>query len=196
MDTLIAIIAGYLLGSIHFSAWLVRVLGHSDIRTVGDGNPGATNAWKAGGWQAGVPAMLLDFSKGALPVGAAYFYAGITGMGLIPVALAPVLGHAFSIFEHGRGGKALAVTFGAWAGFTLGEVPIILGTFFVIFVLLLDSNAWAVMLGMLGILGHLLLRDAPTVWLAIWLGNMVILIVKHRHELTSLPHLRLWRASA
>ncbi len=100
---------GFLSGSLPFSVWLGKLLTRSDIRRYGDGNPGATNAWRAGGWQIGVPALLLDFLKRALPVGLARFWAGVDGWGLIPIALAPVLGHAFSPFLRFRGGKAIFV---------------------------------------------------------------------------------------
>ena len=94
---------GYALGAMPFSLWLARLTTRTDIRRIGDGNTGAANAWKVGGCRTGVPAMLLDFFKGAIPVGLAQFGFGITGSALIPIALAPVIGHAFSIFLGGRG---------------------------------------------------------------------------------------------
>ncbi|WP_322796901.1 glycerol-3-phosphate acyltransferase, partial [Tepidiforma sp.] len=62
-----AVAAGYAAGSLPFAAWAARARG-GDVRTSGDGNPGATNAWAAGGPAAGVAAAIGDWAKGALPV--------------------------------------------------------------------------------------------------------------------------------
>ncbi len=171
---------GFVLGALPFSVWLGRLVLRADIRRFGDGNPGAANAWRAGTWRVGVTALLLDYFKGALPVGLAHFTANVSGWGLVPVALAPVAGHAFSPFLGWRGGKALTVTFGIWTGLMLGEAPIMLGLFMALFLFLLTSDAWAVVLGMLGLLAHLLLRGADAVTLVVWAGNMAILMGKHR----------------
>lgn len=181
-------ILGFLLGSMPFSYWLGRLLLRTDIRRYGDGNPGAANAWRAGGWRVGVPASLLDYLKGVVPVGLAHFNFGVSGWGLVAVALAPVLGHAFSPFLRFRGGKAMAVTFGIWTGLTLGEGPILLGLFF----LVQSADAWAVVWGMLGFLAHLLLRQADASILAIWVGNMLTLLWKHRRDPRQPIRPRLW----
>lgn len=181
---------GYLLGSIPFSPWLGRSFLGMDVRNVGDGNPGAVNAWKAGGWRLGIACLLLDYVKGVLPVGLAHFGAGIVGWALVPVALAPVVGHAFPLFLGFRGGKSVAVTFGVWTGLTLGEAPIILGMFCLLFVGLLTGEGWAVVLSMLGLLAHLLLHQAQGELLAIWGGNMLILVGKHEYDLRQPVRLR------
>lgn len=162
---------------------LGRRFAHTDIRRFGDANPGAANAWKAGGARIGAVAILLDWAKGALPVGLAHFAAGIDGWALVPIALAPIIGHAFSPFLGFKGGKALAVTFGVWFGVTFAEGPIVLGMFFILFLVVLDAHAWAAILGMLCFGIFLIVRefDAPT--LAIWVGNLSILMWKHRREL-------------
>jgi acyl phosphate:glycerol-3-phosphate acyltransferase len=173
----------YLSGSIPFSVIIGQMALRSDIRAVGDGNPGAANAWKAGGWRVGIAAMLADFFKGALPVGVFHFLIPHEAWQIIPVAIAPMLGHAYPIFLNFKGGKALAVTFGTWAGLTLGEAPIVLGLLFAVLVVSLRSNAWAVMIGMGGLLAHLVMRDAYWTLIAIWVLNMTILAWKHRREL-------------
>ncbi|NIN63619.1 MAG: hypothetical protein GTO63_02660, partial [Anaerolineae bacterium] len=104
MTTFLWSLVGFLIGSLPFSVWIGRLFLRTDIRRFGNGNPGAANAWRAGRWQTGIPALLLDYSKGALPVGLAHFKVGLGGWELVPVALAPVLGHAFSPLLHFRGG--------------------------------------------------------------------------------------------
>ena len=110
MTTLIWIIIAFMCGALPFSVWVGKLALHTEIRNYGDHNPGATNVIRAGGWKWGVPALLLDYLKGAIPVGIAYFVVGLDGVSLVLVALAPVLGHAFSPFLGFHGGKAVAVT--------------------------------------------------------------------------------------
>lgn len=191
---------GYLAGSIPFSVWLGRLVLGVDIRQFGDDqNPGSANAFKAAGkskWWLGMSVLLADGLKGLIPVAIGYYNFGIQDWTLVPVALAPVVGHAYSIFLRFRGGKALATTFGIWTALTVWRGPAALGVFFILFYLILDSSAWSVMLGMLGLLGYLLVTPEPYItsqlnlFLVIWAGNMLILILKHYPELRRLPRLK------
>ncbi|NWG14396.1 MAG: glycerol-3-phosphate acyltransferase [Acidobacteria bacterium] len=138
---------GFLSGSVPFSAILVRLFCGRSIATVGDGNPGAANAFKAGGWPVGAPALLLDFAKAAVPVTAAHYGDGVAGWWLAFVAAAPVCGHAFSPFLRGRGGKAVTATLGMWTGLTLWMGPVFLGSALTVLWRTLDSDAWAAVLG-------------------------------------------------
>lgn len=192
MAALLWTVLGFVLGAMPFSYWLGRLILHTDIRHYGDGNPGAINAWRAGGWRVGVPAMLLDYLKAAVPTGVAHYVFLVSGWGLLGVALAPVLGHAFSPFLGFRGGKALSTTFGVWTGLTLWEGPTVLGMFFALFISLQRVDAWSVVLGMLGFLVYLLVRQPDSLTLAIWAGNMLILVWKHRHDLRLAPQPRPW----
>lgn len=185
-------LVGFAAGSIPFSLWLGRLALRRDIRDYGDGNPGAANAWRAGTWRVGVPAVLLDFLKGALPVSLACYRFGVAGWALVPVALAPVLGHAFSPFLRGHGGKAVATTFGVWTGLTLWEGPTVLGLSVALFGRLQTVDGWTVMVGMLSLLGWWLLRGITGPLLAVWCGNVAVLAWKHRRELQGPPQLRPW----
>jgi len=178
------------LGAIPFSLLAGLVVLRADIRRWGDGNPGGANAWRAGTWRLGVPAVLLDYLKGALPVGLARMEYDVCGWDLVVVALAPVLGHAFSPFLRFRGGKALAVTFGIWTGLTLWEGPTFLGLGLALMMLLQDADAWAVLLGMFCFLGYVLLRGVGPYGQAVWAGNLLILAWKHRSGLRKAPRVR------
>ncbi len=173
---------------------------HADIRQVADGNPGASNVLRAGGKASAALALLLDFLKGAIPVGLAYGVAGHQGWGLVPIALAPVLGHAFSPFLHGHGGKGVAVTGGIWCGLTLWEGPTIGGIGLAAATFLFGPNGWAVISAIAGMAAYLLLTPATwnglatrphkPVLLVIAAGNLLIVAWKHRADLSRPAQIR------
>lgn len=180
----------FLSGSLPISPWLGRWVLGRDIRRYGDGNPGSTNVFKAGGRWAGVAALLLDGFKGAIPVGLAYWSGGVTGAWRLPLALAPVLGHAFSPFLAGRGGKAVATTFGVWAGLTGPEAPVILGCLLGAWYLAIESSGWALMAAWACFLIHLLNYRPDPLWISLWALNGALLAWKYRADLVRRPWLR------
>ncbi len=192
MSTLLWILIAFCCGSLPLSVWLGRGVLHKDIRAYGDANPGAANVFRAGGKGWGWVAILLDMLKGALPVGLANFGAGIAGWSLMLIALAPVAGHAFSPFLRFRGGKAIAVSLGIWCGLTLYQMPLILGLCLGICLALLTNNGWSTVLGFAGLVGYLLMTAAPLWMLGVGLGNLGIVIWKHRSELKQNVILRPW----
>lgn len=179
----------FLSGSLPLSVWLGRLVLDTDIRQFGDGNPGAANVWRAGGAGWGLIAVLLDFLKGAIPVGLANFVFGVEGPAMAFVAVAPIAGHAITPFLAFHGGKALAVTFGIWAGLTVWVVPAILGIFFGLYLALLKPEGWAVMAGIFSLLVVLLILGNP-LWLGVWAGMALILGWMHRADLAQKPRLR------
>jgi glycerol-3-phosphate acyltransferase PlsY len=68
LNTLYETVVGFLLGAVLFSLLMGQFFAKSDIRTIGDGNPGGINALKAGGVKTGIPAILHVIEKGFLPV--------------------------------------------------------------------------------------------------------------------------------
>jgi glycerol-3-phosphate acyltransferase PlsY len=192
LSTLAWVALAFLCGSLPFSVWLPRIVRRRDARHFGDGNPGATNAFRAGGVAVGLAALLLDVSKAAAPVGWAYFNLGYGGWPMALLATAPVLGHAFSPFLHFRGGKALAVAFGAWIGLTLWKVSIPALLLVLFWRQVIDVEGWAVMLALAGLLIIILVWLPDPIFLAVLAGQAVILGWKHRADLRRRPHLRPW----
>jgi len=190
LELLFWTLTGFLLGSIPFSLLVGELLAKKDIRTVGDGNPGGTNAIKAGGLKAGIPAIFLDIGKGFLPIFLAQKY-GLTGWILIPVCMAPILGHAFSPFLRFRGGKALGPTAGVWlALIDLWAFPVY-AALAVPATLLQSEDAWSANAGMLSLLGYAILFGEP--WLVAFSAlNAILIAWTHRRSLVHAPQLRLW----
>lgn len=115
-----AVLLSYLLGSIPFGLVLVRVFKGVDLRTLGSGNIGATNAMRAAGRPLGLSVFALDFLKGWVAVvGCAQFLGGASPLSWLAVACgaASVLGHCFPVWLRFRGGKGVATGFGALVAF-------------------------------------------------------------------------------
>jgi glycerol-3-phosphate acyltransferase PlsY len=186
------ILTTYLIASIPFSVLIGYVFLQVDIRDYGDGNPGASNVKRAGGnIVLTILSVLLDGFKGLFPVGILYWIYGWSGYEIVPVALAAILGHSFSIFLRFKGGKAVAITGGIWVGLILLEAILIIPTMLTYWFWSIEENEWAVMFMLLSLLLYLLLtRPDNYPLLLIWMGNMLIVAVKHRDGLTSWPHLR------
>ncbi len=190
MEVLFWALVGFLLGSIPFAVVLGKLLVHKDVRSVGDGNPGGANALKAGGLKAGIPAILLDLAKGYVPVYLAQRY-GLGGWDLIPVCLAPILGHAFSPFLRFHGGKALAATGGVWLAL-IGLVAFpIFGVLALPMTIAQSEDAWSANSGMLALLVYTVI--AGEAWLvALAVLNSFLLVWTHRHALACPPRWRPW----
>lgn len=111
VETILAIVIGYLLGSIPFAYIAGRLKKGVDIRKVGGGNVGALNAMREIGRLPGVLVLVADIGKGSLAV----LVAGWMDLPLIwtfAAGFAAVLGHNWSIFLKFKGGKGAATTLG------------------------------------------------------------------------------------
>lgn len=102
----------YLIGTFPSAVLVARANG-VDIRTVGSGNPGASNVTRVLGWRKGVWVFVLDAAKGALAAGSGL----VVGDRIAGYALgaAAVLGHVFPVWQRFRGGKGVATGGGVFA---------------------------------------------------------------------------------
>lgn len=118
---LLAVLTGYLIGSLSFAVIVSRLMGLSDPRTFGSKNPGATNVLRSGNKTAAILTLLLDAAKGWLPVVLVKWYGPAYGLGdgtLALVGLAAFLGHVFPVFFRFAGGKGVATALGVLLGFS------------------------------------------------------------------------------
>lgn len=111
-----ALLLSYLLGGVSFAYLLVRLRTGADLRLIGSGNLGATNAGRALGKKWAVIVYVLDVLKGLVPTLVGLY--GLSGLdsGPVPLGLAmgvaAILGHCFPIYFKFRGGKGVATTSG------------------------------------------------------------------------------------
>ncbi|HVG07865.1 MAG TPA: glycerol-3-phosphate 1-O-acyltransferase PlsY [Thermoanaerobaculia bacterium] len=106
------VILAYFLGSIPFSYLIVKLKTHKDVRSVGSGNVGATNAMRAAGKGAGIAALLLDIGKGVAAVLIARRL-GATPALVGAAAFFVMLGHCYPVWLKFQGGKGVATSAGA-----------------------------------------------------------------------------------
>lgn len=105
------IVAAYLLGSIAFGILVSKLFGLPDPRTVGSGNPGATNVLRSGKKFAAALTLLGDAFKGWFPVWLA-LQSGMLMWVVSAVGLAVFFGHLYPIFYKFKGGKGVATALG------------------------------------------------------------------------------------
>ena len=106
----IAIIGGYLLGSIPFGVIITRLGGAGDIRAIGSGNIGATNVLRTGRKDLALLTLLGDGGKGAVAVLLARAFLGEDAAAL--AGAAAFVGHIFPVWLKFKGGKGVATFFG------------------------------------------------------------------------------------
>ena len=124
MEYLIIAISSYLLGSIPFGFILTKVFLKKDIRDIGSGNIGATNALRTGNKSLGFATLALDIGKAVLPV----LYIKFNYPDYVFIAsLSTFLGHVFPIWLKFKGGKGVATYVGI-----LFSLNLILGFVFVV----------------------------------------------------------------
>ncbi|MDJ0955231.1 MAG: glycerol-3-phosphate 1-O-acyltransferase PlsY [Arenicellales bacterium] len=112
MEFLLPLLA-YLMGSISSAVLIARVFDMPDPRTVGSGNPGATNILRQGNKTAAVSTLLSDVLKGAIPVLIARAFTQDAQV-LATVAAAAFIGHLFPVFFQFKGGKGVATALGVY----------------------------------------------------------------------------------
>ena len=123
MDYLVVGIASYLMGSIPFGLILTKIFLNKDIRKIGSGNIGATNALRTGNKLIGYTTLILDITKAIIPV----IYIKVNFPELIYIAsLCAFLGHVFPLWLKFKGGKGVATYVGI-----LFSVNFLLGFIFV-----------------------------------------------------------------
>ncbi len=112
INIIVAIICGYLLGSIPSAYLAARLRKGIDIREVGSKNMGAMNAYYEVGRVEAILVLLTDVGKGIVAILIARYLLGVPLLFQLLTAFAAVIGHSFPVFLKFRGGKGGATTFG------------------------------------------------------------------------------------
>lgn len=116
---LLAAVAAYLVGSLSFAVIVSRLMGLSDPRSYGSGNPGATNVLRSGNKAAAILTLVFDALKGYIPIVIAQ-HMGLDTIAITAVGLGAFLGHLWPVFFKFEGGKGVATAAGVLLGFAPG----------------------------------------------------------------------------
>ncbi len=139
-------VAAYLVGAFPTSYVAGKVFKGIDLREHGSKNLGATNVYRVLGWKFAVPVAIVDILKGTLPVVA--FAPRVSDSTLVAmlVGAMAVVGHVFSVFVGGKGGKGVATS----AGVMLGLAPAAVGICMLIWLVLVRTTGYVSLGSMLG----------------------------------------------
>lgn len=122
INSILFVVAAYLIGSVSFAVVVSKLFGLSDPRTYGSKNPGATNVLRSGNKAAAIVTLLGDCAKGWLAVALAEHFGpayGLSDSGVAMVALAVFCGHLWPVFFRFVGGKGVATALGVLLGLDL-----------------------------------------------------------------------------
>ena len=161
LANLTLLVAAYLIGSIPFAVVASRLFKLPDPRSYGSGNPGATNVLRSGSKGAAIVTLIGDCLKGWFAVWLALRLGFTPGMAAL-AGLAAFLGHVFSIFLRGKGGKGVATALGVIAGIDLILAGIALLVWLVVAFTTRYSSLAALLAAAAGPLAGLILLDDLT----------------------------------
>lgn len=176
---LLILIISYFCGAIPFSYLLVKWIKGVDIRDVGSGNVGATNAGRVLGKWGFIAAFLLDMSKAFIPLFIFLNFLSINNTLILVAAVFIIIGHTYTVFLRFKGGKGVATGVGIFLALSPFNLLIALVVFLIVIgtfrMVSLSSVTAAISLGIL-------------VWLrSDWLGlqiftTLVVLFVIFKHR--------------
>ena len=180
MTELLAVLFGYLLGSLPFGYWVPRLVRGEDIRTKGSGNVGASNVFRVYGRSLGVPVALLDLAKGfaAASLG---LWAGGALVGVLAGAAA-MIGHARPVFlRFQKGGKMVATAGGAMLALAPLAAFICIGVWLVSFLLTRYASLASIVTA-LALVVSVLASAIPWPIVAFGIAGAAAVIFLHRRQ--------------
>jgi len=184
---LLICIAAFFLGAIPFG-FLAGKLQGKDIRTLGSGNIGATNAFRELGLKAGLTVFLLDAMKGFLPIfGATQAMPGLGDGWRVGIGLAAILGHIYSPFVRFKGGKGAATALGVLIALS----PVVALITFLVFVVVVSLTRYVSLGSILGAVAEIavfwLVIPSSSLFLKLF-GTIagLFVIVRHRANISRL----------
>ena len=180
-STILALVFGYLLGSVPFGLLVTRAAGLGDVRNIGSGNIGATNVLRTGNKGLAAVTLLLDMLKGTVAVLVAARWGLEPG---IAAGLAAFLGHLFPVWLGFKGGKGVATYLGvliafAWKAalvFAVAWLAVAFATRYSSLSALVAAVAAPIALYLFGLPTHALILAAMS----------VIIFIKHRANIERL----------
>jgi glycerol-3-phosphate acyltransferase PlsY len=177
---IIAIILGYLLGSIPTAYLATRLASGKDVRRLGGGNVGGLNVYREVGLLPAAAVGIVDVCKGAAAVAIAYWLLDVSQPFVLAVAVASVVGHNWMVWLKFSGGKGMGAAIGSlFVLFPLYGYPLGLVFFFAVVLIpfIITRNvALSMGIGLLSLpfIGWLGMHSAPFIIFSVVLGLVIL----------------------
>lgn len=177
----LVIVFAYLVGSFSSAIVTTKLMGLSDPRSSGSGNPGATNVLRTGGKLAAIITLLGDVAKGVIPVLLAQ-HLGLSYGYIAVVAIAAFMGHLYPIYYGFKGGKGVATAIGVYGALSLPLMGTFVGVWAITAVIFRYSSLAALLAGGIsGLASFAIFNDPQELQLigaVVWI--VAFLFQKHR----------------
>jgi acyl phosphate:glycerol-3-phosphate acyltransferase len=176
--------AAYVAGSIPFGMVLARAKG-IDLRQVGSGNIGATNVARAMGKGWAIAVLVADAAKGFVPVWLGRHF-GLPAWAIAGAGGAAIVGHMFTVFLRGRGGKGVATSLGVTLALSPVSALIGFGAYVVVFATTRLSSLGSLLGVWTFVLLFVLHEQPPRPLMALALGAGALVTLRHRENIVRL----------
>ena len=184
MNTVLALVIAYMLGSISFGYLAGKVVKGIDIRQHGSGNAGSTNIQRTLGMVPAIVVLLLDIAKGLFAVLVAKALTGSEPVQMF-AGIAAVAGHNWPLFFKFRGGRGIATTMGVFIG--LAPQVILIATIIGVSVIAITRYvSLGSIIGVLTIPIFMLIFKMPAYYVLFGALMAVIAVWRHRQNITRL----------
>ncbi|MBZ9693761.1 MULTISPECIES: glycerol-3-phosphate 1-O-acyltransferase PlsY [unclassified Mesorhizobium] len=178
---ILALVFGYLLGSIPFGLLLTRAAGLGDVRKIGSGNIGATNVLRTGNKGLAAATLLLDALKGTAAVLIAGHFAPEAA---IWAGLGAFLGHLFPAWLGFKGGKGVATYLGVLVGLAW-QVALIFAVVWLVMAFLFRYSSLAALAAAVVVPIALYFLSTPQIAI-LFVVMSIIVFIKHRENISRL----------
>lgn len=189
MTTILLLAVAYLLGAIPSGLWIGQYFFHKNLSDYGSGNIGTTNTFRILGKKAGTVVFAIDLLKGTIATLLPVLF-GVSHVSPALFGLFAVLGHTFSIFNHFRGGKAVATAAGLLLGYSPAFFFLLLAFFITTFYLTSMVSFASIFCAALAAILVLILPAYHLIFQSYdWLFTLIILfvagfiIIRHRENI-------------
>ena len=181
METSIIILLSYLIGSIPFGLLITKIFLKKDIRKIGSGNIGATNALRTGNKFIGYGTLILDISKAAIPI----LYIKFNYPDYIFISsLSVFLGHVFPLWIKFKGGKGIAVYVGILLCINYQLGLFFIGVWFLIFLISKFSSLSSILASLAVTIFNYLIFNGESYYFYITL--FILIFYTHRENIKRL----------
>jgi glycerol-3-phosphate acyltransferase PlsY len=180
---LVFVLGAFVAGSIPFGQIIARLRG-VDLTTFGSGNIGATNAARALGRPIGILVLMLDAGKSyastllARRYGAELPDLGLPALAPALVGFASILGHVFSPWLGGKGGKGVASSLGVFLALAPFSA-LVAGAIWVVFYAIFRISSLGSLVAAVGLVISMVVRHEPSGHLVVVVATFVLVLIRH-----------------